>query len=104
MSGQARVGDIAIGTCSIGSECCPHDWIGFVSTGSPDLSSNSLGGGRIGDLVVTNCPHCNPGIITTGSGSKKINNLGAGLIGSVVVLPCGVGMIVTGSGDVEVAW
>ena len=104
MSGQARVSDNVVGTCSIGAKCCPHDWIGMVSVGSSNMSANGLSGARIGDFVVTNCPHCNPGIISTCSGYKKVNNLGAALIGSIVVLSCGVGMIITGSSDIEVAW
>jgi len=57
---QSRLTDMTIGLCG-------HP--GFVISGSPNHTTNSLGSARVGDTVTG----CNIGVIATGNPTHNIN-------------------------------
>jgi uncharacterized Zn-binding protein involved in type VI secretion len=102
MAGQARVGDTSVGVCSIGADCCPHNWVGVAITGAPTCNTNSLPSCSLNGLVSTSCPHCPIGIMMPGSPNKMVNSLSAHRLGDIVTLGCGTGVTITGSPNANV--
>jgi len=100
MPGQTRVGDASQGTCSIGEDCCPHNWIGVAITGSAKETTDGRFSCRNTDLVSTTCPHCPIGVMIPGSPKKYIDNLQVHRLGDVVILGCGSGNTISSSGSV----
>lgn len=96
---MSRVGDISVGICSVGAECCPHSWVSVHSAGSPNTLCNNKPHMRIGDIGVSSCPHCVISYAVTGSSVTFINNKGAHRVGDVHIVPCGSGNCISGSPD-----
>lgn len=94
MSSSSRLTDLFVGIC-----CChpPVPCIpmaGQIITVSPNCVVNSLGQGRLTDIVIGGCGH--PGVIVSGSPNVNANSLSKAFITSSVV-GCLIGTIVTGS-------
>jgi len=97
MSGNTRLGDIAVGICV----CKPHSpppigMIAVVVTSSSDVSTNNKGTARCADIGITPCGHV--GIILSCSGDVITNGRGTARSGDVLV-GCFNGVIATCSGD-----
>jgi len=100
MPGVTRVNDLTIGVGSHGGKCCPHTITGVVMIGSPDVFSNDLNNGRIGDIAIHDCPHCPIGILLTGSSDVYANGIPFSRLGDQVNEVCGSGTVITASSDV----
>jgi hypothetical protein len=95
----SRVGDISIGVCSVGAECCPHGWISVHIKGSPDTIANSRQQMRVGDIGISTCPHCVISYAVAGSNFNFINSKKTHRVGDTHIVPCGTGVCITGSLD-----
>lgn len=96
MPSKSRQQDLGVGIC-----CChpPVPCIpmtGFVLTYSFNTLVNSLGAGRLTDIVIGYCGHT--GIMITSSNKTFINGLGSIRIGDRFA-GCFTGSIITGSGN-----
>lgn len=96
----SRVGDISVGICSVGAECCPHGWVSVHIKGSSDVFTNEKQTMRIGDIGVSTCPHCVISYAITGSAVTFANEIGVHRPGDIHNVPCGAGVCVSGSPDV----
>jgi uncharacterized Zn-binding protein involved in type VI secretion len=96
----ARVADQHIGTCDHGLDCCPHNVIGVISSGSPDVFANGLQVARLNDNVIHDCPHCGTGYIASASTLNFANKIGIARIADSVIYPGGFGHIISASDDV----
>ena len=99
--GNSRVGDTTIGTGTHGLKCCPHTFTGIIVQGSTNCFINGSSAARIFDITAHACPHCGVGIIIGGSTTVVANNRGVARIGDAVNEICGMGNIVSGSGNVK---
>ena len=97
----ARVTDTHVGVCCHGAPCCPHNVVGSIVEGSPDVYANSLKVARLNDKVIHDCPHCGTGWISTASGTVRANGIGVARLGDSVTYPGGGGTIVTASNNVN---
>jgi len=88
-----------MGICSVGAPCCPHVWISVHVTGSFDTNSNNRGQMRVGDIGASTCPHCPVSFAISGSSTVLTNGIPTHRVGDIHIVPCGVGIVVTGSGD-----
>lgn len=93
----ARLTDVGVGTCCCHSTPTCIPMTGTIVTGSPNVFGNSLGSGRLTDVVLGACGHT--GVIVTGSGSVFSNSLPAARLTSYFT-GCFFGTIVSGSGNV----
>ena len=100
MPNVARVTDEHRGICSHGAPCCPHNVIGTIVKGSPDVFANKLQVARLGDMVEHNCPHCGIGWVTSSSSTIMANSIGVARLGDDVTYPGGSGTITTASSNV----
>lgn len=55
---------------------------------------------RIGDIGVSNCPHCPTSFAVSGSPDVYANEIPVHRLGDAHNVTCGVGHVVTASGDV----
>ena len=99
MSANTRVGDISAGICSVGAPCCPHSWISVHVTGSPDTYTNNSQQVREGDIGASTCPHCPVSFAVSGSSTVLTNGIPTHRVGDIHIVPCGTGVVVTGSED-----
>ena len=96
MPGIARVGDMTIGICDHGFDCCPHTCIGYHVQGSGNVNINNRGAiNAPGSLTIHNCPHCGMGITITGQERSKINNKYSHRCGDQINEICGSGVTIT---------
>lgn len=93
-----RLTDVGVGTCCCHSSPDCIDMVGIIVTGSPNVFGNSLGSGRMTDVVLGQCGHT--GIIVSGSSNVFSNGLPAARLTSYFT-GCFFGTIVTGSGNVS---
>lgn len=103
MPGIVRLGDAHAGICDHGiPDCCPHGVVGTYVTASNNVFVNGRGVVRVGDAVIHSCIHCGIGLIAVGgSGSVFVNGRGIHRVGDAVTYPAGLGMAISGSGDVN---
>ena len=95
--GIQRIGDISVGTCNHGGECCPHEWVGVRVQGSPNVYCEGSQVARIGDIAITTCPHCGLETAIVGSATVLANGIGIHRIGDTVVAEGGTGTSVSGA-------
>ena len=100
MPEAARDTDTHEGICDHGLSCCPHNVVGTIIAGSPDVFTNGLAAARLLDPVAHNCPHCGTGYISSASGTVSANGLGRARKGDEVTYPGGKGVITSGSRNV----
>ena len=98
--GDARVGDIAVGICSIGADCCPHSWVGIWTIGSRYTTSDSREQIRVGDIGITTCPHCPIMIAVTGCKNAVSEDRDNHRCTDICIVACGIGTTITCSDDV----
>ena len=96
MPNVARVGDTVVATCCCHKSC--RSVAGPIVKGSPNVLTNNLMTGRVGDVAICGCGH--PTIIVKGSPNVLTNNVLTGRVGDPVVA-CPVGLIVKGSPTVK---
>ena len=96
----ARETDEHRGVCSHGNPCCPHNVVGTIIEGSPNVYLNGLPVARLGDAVVHDCPHCGTGYISTASATVSANGIKIARLGDTVTYPGGFGVITTASDNV----
>ena len=101
MPQAARVTDEHRGACDHGDICCPHNVVGTITEGSPNVLVNGLQAARLSDPVIHDCPHCGTGYISGASGTVRANGLGIARLGDPVTYPGGGGEITTASGNVR---
>jgi len=98
MPSTARITDLFIGVCGWHPPLPPITMGGTIVTGSGNVKINELGAARLTDVVLGYCGHV--GVIVGASGDTKTNELGVARLGDPVV-GCLIGMIATGSGNVN---
>lgn len=96
-----RVGDISMGICSVGENCCPHQWTSVHVSGSSNVLTNGRQTMRAPmDIGVSNCPHCITSFSVTGSRTVIINNRMTHRLGDKHDVACGTGHVVSASSNV----
>jgi hypothetical protein len=98
MLGQARVGDIVTAVCCCHADPTCRGVVGFFITGDTTVLTNNLGTVRAGDMAICTCGH--PTLMVGFSPNVQISSRGAGRM-SDPVAGCPVGVVVTGSGNVQ---
>jgi len=99
MKKVTRVGDLSLGICSIGSDCCPHTWISVHIKGSGSSYTNKRETMRVGDIGLSTCPHCPISIALTGARYSFSENRPIHRLHDIHIVPCGIGFVITASGD-----
>ena len=96
MPNTVRVGDIAVTTCCCHKGCRAPT--GVLVKGSPNVMTNNLPTGRVGDVLICGCGH--PTILVKGSPNVFTNGMLTGRVGDVVTA-CPTGVMVKGSPNVK---
>ncbi len=100
MIGLVRTGDIGIGTCSHGMDCCPHSYTIKMLSNSTRVFLDGVSKNvcTVQSTGVTTCPHCGAvGIIISGQQSVLINNQPVARRGDTFITPCGSGKMIDSS-------
>jgi uncharacterized Zn-binding protein involved in type VI secretion len=95
MSGIARAGDIAVGTCF--AHKSPKSVQGVIGVGDPTVLSAGLPTAAVGDPVCFDCGHT--GVIVTGTAICSLKGKPIAMIGSQVAGPM-VATIVLGASTI----
>jgi len=94
--GLSRIGDIGIGTCYHPDHETPINTTGIILNGSGNVTCNSQGVSRVGDIILSSCGHV--GIIISGSSTVLTNNMNTARVSSMFTGHF-EGIIITGSGN-----
>ena len=93
---EIRVTDLWVGVCACHPPSPPIPMAGVVILASFNVSANSMGAARFGDITIGFCGH--PGILVTASSVSTANNRGMVREGDIVA-GCNIGATVAGSGN-----
>ena len=100
LQANTRIGDISIGICSIGANCCPHTWVSVHIIGAPNTYTENRNQMRVGDLGASTCPHCPISIALTGTNNSICEDRDIHRVRDIHIVPCGIGIVVTGSDNI----
>lgn len=106
MAFQGRVNDLAfVPADAHGCPACPHPCTGPAMSGSPNVMVNGMAALRAPGDPGVHAACCGPNIWASTMGSSKvyINGLAAHRVGDLTTHCGGVGTLITGSGNVNVA-
>ena len=101
MPGVCRAYDMAAGTGSHGSDCCPHAITGHYIQGAVTVRTNGRPTQRVFDILAITCPHGHMGMSIRGSATVNAEGKGVTRQGDTVSWFCGVGVNVTSSANVK---